>query len=162
MEQLSEYKIIWYVETLVNESQIKFIPYTTQLYCPRLCLYQCRALTPDYQCVNIVFLPHTKYLSLHQHLLNVSSCEYCRPINSCYIFSVLRQGLYLISHIMRGSWKGRGKLLTNGKKLHIFPHEVRQGRISDLFIYCFTLHSKARVILRRVVYRWRKPVHTAL
>ena len=30
------------------------------------------------------------------------------------------------------------------------------------FICCFTLRSTARVILRRVVYRWRKPVHTAL
>ena len=31
-----------------------------------------------------------------------------------------------------------------------------------LFICCFTSRSTARVILRRVVYRWRKPVHTAL
>ena len=30
------------------------------------------------------------------------------------------------------------------------------------FICCFTSRSTARVILRRVVYRWRKPVHTAL
>ena len=30
------------------------------------------------------------------------------------------------------------------------------------FICCFTSHSTARVILRRVVYRCRKPVHTAL
>ena len=33
----------------------------------------------------------------------------------------------------------------------------------DLFIYLlFTSRSTARVILRWVVYRWRKPVHTAL
>ena len=32
----------------------------------------------------------------------------------------------------------------------------------DLFICCFTSHSTARVILRWVVYRWRKPIHTAL
>ena len=31
-----------------------------------------------------------------------------------------------------------------------------------LFICCFTSCSTARVILRRVVYGWRKPVHTAL
>ena len=31
-----------------------------------------------------------------------------------------------------------------------------------LFICCFTSRSTARVILRRVVYRWRKPVHSAL
>ena len=30
------------------------------------------------------------------------------------------------------------------------------------FICCFMSRSTARVILRRVVYRWRKPVHTAL
>ena len=30
------------------------------------------------------------------------------------------------------------------------------------FICCFTSRSTARVILRWVVYRWRKPVHTAL
>ena len=30
------------------------------------------------------------------------------------------------------------------------------------FICCFTSRSTARVILRRVVYRWRKPVHTVL
>ena len=29
------------------------------------------------------------------------------------------------------------------------------------FICCFTSCSTARVILRRIVYRWRKPVHTA-
>ena len=31
-----------------------------------------------------------------------------------------------------------------------------------IFICCFTWRSTARVILRRVVYGWRKPVHTAL
>ena len=31
-----------------------------------------------------------------------------------------------------------------------------------LFIYSFTLRSTARDILRWLVYRWRKPVHTAL
>ena len=30
------------------------------------------------------------------------------------------------------------------------------------FICCFTARSTARIILRWVVYRWRKPVHTAL
>ena len=32
----------------------------------------------------------------------------------------------------------------------------------NLQICCFTSRSTARVILRRVVYRWSKPVHSAL
>ena len=36
------------------------------------------------------------------------------------------------------------------------------GHTFDLFICCVRSRSTARVILRRVVYRWRKAVHIAL
>ena len=48
-------------------------------------------------------------------------------------------------------------------KLSSYNCRVQHTQVSlFLFICCFTSRSTARVILRRVVYRWRKPVHTAL
>ena len=53
--------------------------------------------------------------------------------------------------------KNRDKKYNNqeGAKGYIFM-------MVYLFICCFTSLSTARVILQQVVYRWRKPVHTAL
>ena len=66
--------------------------------------------------------------------------------------------------LSEGSWvsdKGVSSNLSNSFNLTNSSGLIRS---LDVFrcICCFTLRSTARVILRWVVYRWRKPVHTAL
>ena len=58
----------------------------------------------------------------------------------------------------------QGMVVRQGEQLH--PREHEKLIFTDvsiyLFIWCFMSLSTARVILRRVVYRWKKPVHNAL
>ena len=51
-----------------------------------------------------------------------------------------------------------------GQKMyqHLQISDADKAKVRFRFICCFTSRSTARVILRRVVYRWRKPVHCAL
>ena len=52
------------------------------------------------------------------------------------------------------------RVVTHSSK---FSHITLNLTMVDFVDFiCFTLSSTARVILRWVVYRWRKPVHTAL
>ena len=51
--------------------------------------------------------------------------------------------------------------LNNRLKHELKNHSSAKVHPNDINLFVFYIAS-ARVILRRVVYRWRKPVHTAL
>ena len=70
----------------------------------------------------------------------------------------------ILSRLFQDDWCSKNltcfKIMCGGQCMVM--HSIQMHLCNCLFICCFTSRSTARVILRGVVYRWRKPVHTAL